>query len=735
MLLLSLAIMLLHHYLLCPLSRISKSLLTVLACLICLSPSFVVSFVLPTTATTFHSFENNHQPLLALSSKTSRHSLRWMRFPLKRHPLPSRCFCFCLRSQNGDNDTATAASNDDDFHENDHDDHDDDDDLIRLHLDLSKLCQIIMTMEDTSSSGSTTCTGSSSSSSTMEPLLKAVRDELLRISWEDEITLAESSSSFTTVPDCVPENIREYRRFCSYFESDICHDGRFTVFGTTTTTTTIVSEAASKKTKTADESDNNKSFRSSGTASLHPDVLFALDDPLSYIRDVLSCPSDPQYPTSQETVVVLPGPNAPHQLLEGKRGETLSTTTTKSSPEMVEYYSKVLGGIGLAQLHCGSQIRHGDIVISDRSVVAELEGWLMEHGLLEHDSEIFGGAKSIVLDAADRDFLRLLCHYLSNKKRNKDHNDAPNMNDDPTKTFRANKKENDDDAFRDSRAQRSVLKLVDAAVNAVSKQHLESVDDNINTDDAPHLVLLAHSGSTIQVARAIEDWKLLRRSERIMSVEEMENLLRRALTVVTVGSVCRTFPDGPAYFHLSFTDDPLASTFGFRQQRQTQGDGGGKDAVHVRTYSPYLAPDGRYTIQAHNMGACGIQCLALLLRVNGTRSFRKLFELASTEICSDISTQLFAVASQTSEMHVPPNLEDELLPALIRATKGDQWLWDREKGHWGDDDDDDDDDSTILPNEEVAGAILEWQFGYDAYDDIVGACSESLQYDECQLLE
>ena len=129
------------------------------------------------------------------------------------------------------------------------------------------------------------------------------------------------------------------------------------------------------------------------------------------------------------------------------------------------------------------------------------------------------------------------------------------------------------------------------------------------------------------------------------------------------------------------------------------------------------------TLEAHNLCACLIQLLAILMRVNGTRVFRGLFDLASKTIESDISTDHFAVTSQNTFMDVPPNLEDELLPAMIRATGGLSWLWTTTPtmalGH----DDDDASDHLSIPSEADAYAILEWQYGYDAYQEIVASCS------------
>jgi hypothetical protein len=135
------------------------------------------------------------------------------------------------------------------------------------------------------------------------------------------------------------------------------------------------------------------------------------------------------------------------------------------------------------------------------------------------------------------------------------------------------------------------------------------------------------------------------------------------------------------------------------------------DAQYLRAYSPYYyahheddddeeLPQNIGGIEdplpkdAHNIRACLVQWLSIIMRINGARSFRFLYTVMAS-----------------GRLDNPYNLEYEVLPAMIRATGGHEWLWDPRLV----------DD---LPSEDEARMVLELQFGYDAYDELEEAASE-----------
>eukprot|EP00978_Attheya_sp_CCMP212_P044175 scaffold302992_cov43-Attheya_sp.AAC.1 len=127
-------------------------------------------------------------------------------------------------------------------------------DPVVVHLDIARLCQL----------------RKEHVGEVLDLLVVAMRDQV--VCGDDCIVETCSVDSF------LPPQVEKYRRFTSTYSADAGHDGRFALFGSP-----------------------------EGT-SLHPDVVFSLDDPLTYIRDALSCGGDSRYPPSNEAVVVIPGP-------------------------------------------------------------------------------------------------------------------------------------------------------------------------------------------------------------------------------------------------------------------------------------------------------------------------------------------------------------------------------------------------------------------------------------------
>jgi hypothetical protein len=257
----------------------------------------------------------------------------------------------------------------------------------------------------------------------------------------------------------------------------------------------------------------------------------------------------------------------------------------------------------------------------------------------------------------------------------------------------------------------TLIKLIDAVVESVRR-------DPLNEDNEPHLVLLAHSISSSVVASAISLWKEQQISEHQQSVQRVEDLLNQALTVVTFGNVCRSFCDGPAYIHISMYDDPWSTYLG----AQTDNGSGGQNAVYFQAWSPYEDVSntcGLKSHNAHNLNACMIQYLCLIMRINGIRSFRALYDAArflDPTAILDINPKHFAVSPcNHGELVIPSRIDDELLPSMIVATGGYEWLW-------CDDDETKADLDEVLPDEIEAISHLEESFGYSVFEEIQETC-------------
>lgn len=215
-------------------------------------------------------------------------------------------------------------------------------------------------------------------------------------------------------------------------------------------------------------------------------------------------------------------------------------------------------------------------------------------------------------------------------------------------------------------------------------------------------------------------------------------MLHRALTVVTFGNVCRSFCGGPAYIHVSMLDDPWSKALGATAATPSPNadTNGGRDAVYFHALSPYeysrdggrsddehdaISTGGLRAHNAHNPHACGMQFLALIMRINGIRSFRALYDAAryvDPTAVLDIDPSHFAVNyGKHGDLVIPPRMDDELLPAMIRATGGDRWLWRNDDG-------DDEDFESFVPDEIEATSHLEESFGYSAYEEIHDTCFE-----------
>lgn len=100
----------------------------------------------------------------------------------------------------------------------------------------------------------------------------------------------------------LPQSIAPFRRFVRKYNVDMGHDGRFTIFNDKCQTN-------EKNVKNNDES-KNQSFEMEG-ASMQANAVFAMDNPLTFIREALTCgKSSRSIDTDQckdETIIFVPG--------------------------------------------------------------------------------------------------------------------------------------------------------------------------------------------------------------------------------------------------------------------------------------------------------------------------------------------------------------------------------------------------------------------------------------------
>jgi len=554
------------------------------------------------------------------------------------------------------------------------------------------------------------------------------------------------------------DQLEKYRLFIRKYNYDIGHDARFTI-------------------------------NSQEGASIQSDLVFCMDHPLSFIRDSLTYKGKNQHTTSsfnsgsiqqqqnEEVVVFVPGLHTTcHQL-------TSNNKKRRTSMDRLKYYSKVLDGLPMAQIHVGTFI---DQVYDDgnnnEGIMMELNDKTLQilesSGLLlteedDRDETMrqgpHGNETSNVkcyLDSKDLDIIRTVlssCTCTSSGGDSifdliKDEEDCETQ-----KNQFYSEEENKNDV---EKLKQCFMKLIDIAVMSST-----SGTDQNNTKrkkkkkkkKEPHLVLMVYSATSNILASALAQWKqevmtYTKQSSSILQFpsayycnynssnkkkqrikqEEIEQLLHRSITIVTIGTLTSNFVKGPAYIHLSMCDDPLTSTLGITQ-KTTNND----NAVFLHGISPYYTEEekknrGIYTNNAHNMDACLVQYLAIIRRINGIPSFRKLYNLAADVVVKtsstnrnekeDINPSLFAInydSMKVGELATPPDIDDsELLPSMIRATGGERWLFDTLNKNYEQVAMESDTNDGLLPSYGDAESFIENQFGYNVYDEIVEACCD-----------
>lgn len=382
--------------------------------------------------------------------------------------------------------------------------------------------------------------------------------------------------------------------------------------------------------------------------SLQANLVFAMDQPLRYLQEHLSYSASSSNRNKEEVVVFCPGPQ----------------TSLSQSARQQEYLSRVLDGMPLAVLHTGMHHEATKAYLSADAVLSLRSLDLMVDSTA---SPIEGGLYQ--LQPPELDLLRSVVAWES------------------------------DAEFVEDPLVESLVKLIDMAVHSVRTDQPE-----------PRLVLVAYSATARALSVALNRWKHLATNHNHqlrnsgLGPSKASALLRQAVTIVTIGGLCQSYPDGPAYIHVSMHDDRLTT------------QAGGQDAVVLQALSPYHTTTDETSLlahDAHNPQASAIQFLSLTLRKNGLTSFQQLYQAGSLPTPKlDIAPKLFALNYYSNKMGELDLPNDDLLASMIRATGGQRWL-----EHPIDDEDD------ILPDCLNAEATIAEHFGYGVYEEIVEACS------------
>lgn len=190
------------------------------------------------------------------------------------------------------------------------------------------------------------------------------------------------------------------------------------------------------------------------------------------------------------------------------------------------------------------------------------------------------------------------------------------------------------------------------------------------------LTLIAYSRSSMEVKAAIKKFISAQRN-----TDTCRERLLANVTVVTIGAACRFFPDGPAYLHVSSSNDKLVALRGVSSARP-RGAGANSVFLHCKT------PFAKNAADHHNMAVAAAPLLAIALAHNGVASLRALWQLG-----------------MKGELKLPGNV-DSLVCALIVLTDGMQMMFNKEKALHGIPPD-------RLPNLHDARSLLQNALGSD----------------------
>lgn len=438
----------------------------------------------------------------------------------------------------------------------------------------------------------------------------------------------------------------------------------------------------------------------SSWSSLPPNVVFSQEQPFVFLRDSLSIQQQCQKPWGG-------------MMYDLSESVVWCTVDSNFVNDELDFVSRVLDGMPFARLHLGSIGMVGD---TNKYMIVELENDTIQ--ILESMGVLLEDDESNSIDKVGTVCCKIYNDDLAIIETilgcccNKDEKQHTEFFDDQANALQ-------------KRQQSTIIKMIDLAVDHVR-------NDPLNKNNQPHLVLISHSISASAVSTAISAWKYNQIHQNHHPIQRVEDLLNQALTVVTLGNVCKSFCDGPAYIHLSMHDDPWTTNLGSHQRINDNKEDapGGRDAVYFHACSPYEYDTVRWerkqrtvslkSHNSHNLNACNIQYLYLIMRINGIQSFRGLYDAArfvDPVSILDINPKYFAVHCNHGDLVMPPHLDDELLPAMIRATGGDQWIWKFV------DDEDEVEVESLLPDEIETRSHLEESFGYNVLEEIHAAMS------------
>lgn len=358
------------------------------------------------------------------------------------------------------------------------------------------------------------------------------------------------------------------------------------------------------------------------------DLVMSNPEPFTFIQQHLCCvPREAAAEDGGEIVIFSPGLNTLHMVQPGFEHET-------TTPQRLQRYADILQR-PLAQLHIGTDMDQGPAPVMKLPWLARALLWV--------NAPIFrrvgftppvDADGHITLSPPTRDFLEAMLSAIG---------------------------------FARPLWQAHALRLLE--FNETAQQPL---------------VLMPYSRTTAELSSALRRFRdgYVKRYKRAHGRQaedrgraEAEQLLRKTLTVVTLGNVDLRWVDGPAYIHLSalcdrpdgLGTDPLTSRLGVSEQRQTFA---GRDAV-------FLHFDGVYAgMDAHNFGAAGAPALRMALKMNGAVTLRGLWE-----------------KGQEGPLRAPGA---EQMRAAAVAAGAEEWLWDAENAHEG---------VTLPPAEEVQGTL------------------------------